>query len=445
MPSGDVERLIDPIPPGSRLLHIGIPKTGTTSLQYAAAANRAELLRQGVRYPGHEINHRLAVSSLMGRQLGWKGMGASTPSPRVWTSLLAEVEADPGRRSFISHEFACESDDEQAAHFIEALGPNRIQVAISLRGFADLIASSRQQAIKSGDQRTFESWLKIVLADDAATKPTVFNRRNDQASLIDRWSRLVGPDRLTVVIAQKSRPEQLIDAFEDLLGLTRGALEDRPKGGYANNRTLSGGGRTGASAFPDLRRGLECIRLPDRRRSRRALRTGPLGHAAGRPAMPMEAAVEALVGLLSASDGMGAFFDAQEFEGLQFGQGKAATLISRSTEPSRPSSINHPDEGPRSQRSTSIRTRMRSPHGRRPVLGQTDLAVSEDQIGFAGLSLGLGARGSGLGLGIRPRLSVRASPAGIPWTAGCWSASGPWGSASSDGSRPGLAAGSSDR
>ncbi len=376
-------RSIEPIPPGSRLLHIGIPKSGTTSLQYAAAANRAELLTRGVRYPGHEINHRLAVSSLMARPLGWKGMGASTPAPRVWQSLQAEVESDPERRAFISHEFACESDDEQAGRFVRALGPSRIQIAISLRGFADLLGSSWQQAVKSGDQRTFDRWLKVVLADDAATRSPVFHRRNDQAVLIERWCRLVGPGRVTVVIADKRHPEQLIDAFEDLLALPRGLLDDRPKGGYAANRTLSAPEaelirrlnqqiRGRAFSWPRytqlIREGV-IARLLERRspgpdeprttlpawavepaqqRARaytealiasgcrivgdpaalcEPARSGP---APDVDQLPMDAAVEALTGLLSATDGMGAFFDDADVDGLQHRQGRAATLISRS-------------------------------------------------------------------------------------------------------------------
>ena len=376
-------RLIDPIPPGSRLLHIGIPKSGTTSLQYAASANRADLLSRGVRYPGSEINHRLAVSSLMGRPLGWKGMGASTPSPRIWQALLDEIESDPERRAFISHEFACESDDEQARRFVEALGPGRIQIAISVRGFGDLLASSWQQAVKSGDQRTFERWLKVVLADDAAATSPVFVRRNDQASLIERWCRLVGPERVTVVIADKSQPDQLIDAFEDLLALPRGALADRPTGGYAANRTLSASEaelirrlnqvvrnrQFGWPRYTQLIREGVIARLLEQRspgpgeprtvlprwavepaeaRSRAyataltesgcrivgapstlyaPLRSGPKPVV---DTLPMDAAVEALVGLLSAADGMGAFFDSAEVEGLQFSQGRAAGLIARS-------------------------------------------------------------------------------------------------------------------
>ena len=46
------------LPPRTRLFHIGIPKSGTTSLQVAAAAKRSELLRQGVLYPGVKVNQR---------------------------------------------------------------------------------------------------------------------------------------------------------------------------------------------------------------------------------------------------------------------------------------------------------------------------------------------------------------------------------------------------
>ncbi len=92
-------RLIGPIPPGSRLLHIGIPKSGTTSLQYAASANRAELFSRGVRYPGSRDQPPAGRLFADGSPVGLEGMGASTPSPKVWQTLLDEVEADPERRS----------------------------------------------------------------------------------------------------------------------------------------------------------------------------------------------------------------------------------------------------------------------------------------------------------------------------------------------------------
>lgn len=42
------------LPPGTRLLHIGPHKTGTTALQVALSKARANLESQGVRYLGEE-------------------------------------------------------------------------------------------------------------------------------------------------------------------------------------------------------------------------------------------------------------------------------------------------------------------------------------------------------------------------------------------------------
>jgi hypothetical protein len=228
------------LPAGSRLLHIGLPKTGTTTLQRGAAVNRATLAEQGVCYPGHEFNHRDAVAALMQRPLGWRDRGATLPDRQLWDRLLGEVHGADAERVFISHEFACESDDRQARRFVDSLGRDRLQVAITLRGFADLLPTNWQQFVKSGYTRPFEWWLRQVLGDRSklATTPT-FYPRNDQAAIVNRWVRLLGPERVTVVIADKRQPDFLIDAFEDLLGLSRGSMASRPVGGYAANRGLS--------------------------------------------------------------------------------------------------------------------------------------------------------------------------------------------------------------
>src|SRR5690625_4335566 len=47
------------LPPGTRALYIGPPKSGTTALQAAASAARDELYTHGVVYPGSgESHHR---------------------------------------------------------------------------------------------------------------------------------------------------------------------------------------------------------------------------------------------------------------------------------------------------------------------------------------------------------------------------------------------------
>jgi len=229
---------VEPLPEGTRLLHIGIPKTGTTNLQRSAAYRRRELLEHGVCYPGRTLNHREAVSALMDRSLGWKN-SQSTPGYGVWKRIENEVRTSPAPRALISHEFACESTDDQARRFVEALGP-QVHVVITLRGFADLLGSSWQQYVKAGYLKPYRTWLRQVLGDPAKLKTTpTFYQRNDQAAIVDRWIRVAGTDNVTVVIADKRQPDHLINAFEDLLGLPTGLLRALPVGGYAGNRSLS--------------------------------------------------------------------------------------------------------------------------------------------------------------------------------------------------------------
>ncbi|MFP5283440.1 MAG: hypothetical protein ACLGIF_08330, partial [Actinomycetes bacterium] len=227
------------LPPGARLLHIGIPKTGTTALQRAAAARRARLSAHGVCYPGRTVNHREAVCALMGRRLGWLDAGDYVPSRRHWERLRAELDAAGHERALVSHEFVSECTDEQARRFREELGPT-LYVAVTLRGFAHLLPSSWQQYLKAGRRKAFRPWLAEILADDPHTRAAAnFSRRTDQAALVRRWAEVVGPEWVIVVLADKARPTQLTDAFEDLLGLPRGALDLAGESGFASNRALS--------------------------------------------------------------------------------------------------------------------------------------------------------------------------------------------------------------
>lgn len=362
------------LPSGARLLHIGLPKTGTTSLQRGAALNRETLLDNAVCYPGRAFNHRDQTAALMERPLGWRGRGAKLHSRRTWDALMREVrtaEAQGADLSFISHEFVCESTDEQARRFVTELDPDRLHVAITLRGFADLLPSNWQQFVKSGHTGLFENWLADALKG-RTRRSTIktFVKRNDQTAIVRRWVGLLGPGRVTVVIGDKRQPDLLINAFEDLLGLPRGATAARPAGGYVSNRSLSAAevelvrrlNLVISEQGYDWRRYTALIRHGVIARMQECRRPGPdeapvtlpgwaaekalviAGrHAAaiadsgcrviGDPAaltapvrtveaavppqdIPLDAAAEAVAGLLSAADGRGPFFD-QAGEGVE--------------------------------------------------------------------------------------------------------------------------------
>ncbi|MGQ0846909.1 MAG: hypothetical protein ACT4QF_22550 [Sporichthyaceae bacterium] len=224
-----------PLPPGARLLHAGIPKSGTTSLQRTAAANRSELLAAGVRYPGSTWNHRAQVAALLARDRGGHG-----PVDRSrWDRLAEEVRGDPSNRVLVSHEFAAEADDAQAARFAEELGPD-LHVVLTLRGFAHLLGPGWQQGVKWGLRQPFDDWLRDLLADPPAPGvPAGSLRRYDHAGLVHRWIRTVGRERVWVVVTDKARPQFIGEVFADLLGVPRDLLSAPHGPAGLVNRSLS--------------------------------------------------------------------------------------------------------------------------------------------------------------------------------------------------------------
>ena len=215
--------------PGSRLFHIGPPKTGTTALQWMASELRNELLANGVRYPGRTRNHRLAVSAFLGRSTGWNdGSGRRAAPPiRHWYELLGELEAERSRRTWFGHEYAAHAAPAQIERFAAQLGPS-LQVVITLRGFARMLPSMWQERLKAGgSSAAFEPWLRKMLRP---RRPADVARRerHDHGGLVERWAEQLGAERVTVVILDPDDHGFVFGAFENLLGLPTGLLTSKP-------------------------------------------------------------------------------------------------------------------------------------------------------------------------------------------------------------------------
>ena len=233
---------IDPLPPHTRLFHVGIPKSGTTALQMAATAARGDLVRQGVLYPGAAINQREAVLAFMGRRWGSRAKGGAAPPIQAWDELLAEIEAEDARRILFGHEFASEANKATARRFVEAIG-ERTHILVTLRPLGAILPSAWQQFVKAGSTAGFERWLRSALADPsdsaATTKTKKFHARNNQGAVVERWVKAAGPDRVTVIVADATRPEFLMQGVERLLDLAPGTLSSQDLGGFASNRGLT--------------------------------------------------------------------------------------------------------------------------------------------------------------------------------------------------------------
>src|SRR3954471_23991198 len=223
-------------PPGTRLVHIGPHKTGTTALQSAFVAMRDELPKHKVQYFGEEPGERhlrgaLAVTARKAL------LGEDLPDLTTWTELVDEVAAAGDDRVLISSEFFADADAATAATVVSALGGSRVKVVVTLRPLANIIASQWQQYVQNGLRMSYEDWLDRKLNGDPYDEPTpTFWHRHRHDELVQRWVDAAGVDNVLVVMADGSDRTLLPRTFEALLGLPLCFLDvDEP----AVNRALT--------------------------------------------------------------------------------------------------------------------------------------------------------------------------------------------------------------
>ncbi|MFE6172156.1 hypothetical protein [Streptomyces sp. NPDC056464] len=226
---------ITPLPTGTRLLHIGPHKTGTTSIQGALFAAKDEMARHGVEWPAatrHPMEAVLAVCARTGI------MGDAKPTERHWDRLLEQVHATGRRTSVISSEFFADAPDDAAiGRIVGRLGGDRVHVLVTLRPLARIMPSQWQQYVQNGLRMGYEDWLEHMLSRPPYEKPNPsFWRRHRHDRLIERWARVAGAERVTVVVVDDRHREGLMRTFEALLGLPKGLLRPVPD---AANRSLT--------------------------------------------------------------------------------------------------------------------------------------------------------------------------------------------------------------
>lgn len=218
------------------LLHIGVRKTGTTALQGALHQARDALRGFGVVYPGTERQHWRAAVAVTGAK---RPPGAPKQSIRAWNRLTAEVAAAGDQRVIVSSEYFQDADDETVQRIIDELGRERVQVAVTLRPLAKILPSAWQQYVRNQLRMDYDSWLVAMLDKAPYEQPTPsFWQRHRHDELIQRWAEAVGPDNVTVVIANEQDPGSLLHTFESMADLPGGVLE--PEEGWTN-RSLSYG------------------------------------------------------------------------------------------------------------------------------------------------------------------------------------------------------------
>ncbi|GHI07781.1 hypothetical protein AQI88_34185 [Streptomyces cellostaticus] len=224
-----------PLPAGTRLLHIGPHKTGTTAIQGALFAAKDTLPQYGVAFPAHSRHPMEAVLAACARPAM---MGDTAPTDRHWTRLLDRVRATGKLASVISSEFFADApDDGTIARIVRQLGGDRVHVLVTLRPLARIMPSQWQQYVQNGLRMGYEDWLEHMLRTPPYEKPNPsFWQRHRHDRLIERWARAAGPERVTVVVVDDSDRNGLMRTFESLLGLPENLLRPVPD---TANRSLT--------------------------------------------------------------------------------------------------------------------------------------------------------------------------------------------------------------
>lgn len=221
------------VPPGTRLLHIGPHKTGTSALQEAFHRARDKLAEHGVVYAGKEQQPAHAASAIA----GGRPPGLEPPSLAHWEELCAEVAAAGDRRVVISSERFSNADDEAARAVVHSLGGARVHVVVTLRSLLKVLPSQWQEYVKAGAHYTYETWLAGMFQNPPYERSTpTFWHRHRHDALVERWGSVVGLDNITVVVVDDADPLMLLRAFEKLAGLPSGLLVP---GGGSGNRSLT--------------------------------------------------------------------------------------------------------------------------------------------------------------------------------------------------------------
>lgn len=213
---------IPALPVGTRLVHIGPPKTGTTTLQAACDRSRRAVLAQGVRYAGRRRHSREAVIAATGTGPG-TGQG-SARGQREWQAIIREVRSARDDRVLFSSERLSHARPDAIKQIVEQLGGHQVHVAVTVRPITRVLQSQWQQSVQSGLVTSLEGWLRDVLeARPDDPKSVLYRQRHDR--LIERWADVVGTDSVTVIVPDDQDRVMLLRAFERLLGLHSGTLE----------------------------------------------------------------------------------------------------------------------------------------------------------------------------------------------------------------------------
>lgn len=181
-------------------IHVGVSKSGTSSLQYALRESAAALSDAGV---GIVFPRRgLRVSQLL-RPLGWE-VAAGFPHPVDGDALdatMTTLRRTPGDRLLLTVEDLAELDEKRIGALVDRIELRtrlRPHVVVTMRDWTRQLPSDWQQQLKRRLTTDYETWLGQV-RDGVGEQSRGFRTRQDVAGVCTRWATRIPADRIHVL------------------------------------------------------------------------------------------------------------------------------------------------------------------------------------------------------------------------------------------------------
>jgi hypothetical protein len=207
-------------------LHIGLPKTGTTSVQQILWCNRTGLAAAGLLYPASEppTHHRAAVDLLPQRYPGW----TDTATEGVWQWLVEQAAAAPAD-VVISSELMALARPREVAAALSALAFAEVHLVCTARDLARQIPSVWQEDVKNRRTTPFTEFVEQVRAGREDELADLFWSYQDLPGVLRTWAKGIPPQRVHVVtVPPKGAPGDLLwERFASVFGLAAASFDQR--------------------------------------------------------------------------------------------------------------------------------------------------------------------------------------------------------------------------
>lgn len=179
------------------ILHIGLPKTGTSFLQHTFAENAETLLRHGIHvvkagsHPSFKDpgNHLLAMTLMMRRRADIAERVDKLGAGEAWEQAVAEIAGAEGEVSFISSElFAFDVSDSEDLEMIKSrLAAFEVKIVVVLRDVVELANSLYAQRVTDG------------FVGSPTDLVELYWPHLDWRMLVERWRAVFGGDNVATL------------------------------------------------------------------------------------------------------------------------------------------------------------------------------------------------------------------------------------------------------